>query len=99
MKNLIFFQLNLVLAIGFAPTAVQGHPSSGIVVDQQGHVFIADLTRGLLKIDAQGKSTTIHKEGGHWLALDPGGTFSRVDFEKSKHWPRWFKRRTPTAVR
>lgn len=80
-------------------TSVWAHPGSGIVVDQKGQVFFADLTRGLLKIDARGKITTVHREGGHWLALDKTGSFSRVDFEKSKHWPRWFKRRTLANVR
>jgi hypothetical protein len=93
------FQFATVLAISFAAGILHGHPSSGIVVNQQGEIFIADLSRGLLKIDAQGQATTVHKEGGHWLALDSTGSFSRVDFEKSKHWPRWFKRRTPEGVR
>ena len=39
------------------------HPSSGIVVDGQGNVFFSDLSRGLLKVDPQGKVTTISKEG------------------------------------
>jgi len=75
------------------------HPGSGIVVNKKGEIFIADLSRGLLKIDAHGKVTTIGQEGGHWLALDETGGFSRVNFEKSKHWPRWFKRRTLVNVR
>src|SRR3989442_4516393 len=76
------------------------HPSSGIVVDEQGNVFFSDLDRGVLKIDARGKVTTIFpKEGGHWLALDASGSFSKLDFEKSPHWPRWFRRRTPAGVR
>ena len=75
------------------------HPGSGIVVNKKGEIFFADLSRGLLKIDAHGKVTTIGQEGGHWLALDETGGFSRVNFEKSKHWPRWFKRRTLVNVR
>jgi len=78
---------------------VSGHPSSGIVVDIQGNVFFSDLTRGLLRVDPQGKVTTISKEGGHWLALDTSGSFSIVEFDKSPHWPRWFKRRTPAGQR
>jgi hypothetical protein len=76
-----------------------GHPSSGIVVDQQGNVFFSDLSRGLLKVDPEGKVTTFSKEGGHWLALDTYGRFSKVEFERSAHWPRWFKRRTPAGER
>ena len=87
-----------VALCGFAFTA-SGHPGSGIVVDRQGNVFFSDLSRGLLKIDTQGKVTAISKEGGHWLALDTDGSFSKVEFEKSAHWPRWFKRRTLAGVR
>jgi len=90
--------LVVVLAISFTANVVRAHPSSGIVVDPQGQIFIADLSRGLLKIDAQGKANSVHKEGGHWLALDHTGSFSRSEFEKSHHWPRWFKRRTPAGV-
>src|SRR5262249_33931755 len=73
------------------------HPSSGIVVDEKGNIFVADINTGLWKIDTEGKLTYIHKEAGHWLALDAEGRFSRMDFEKSDHWPRWFKRRTPAG--
>src|SRR5437588_477355 len=56
--------------LSLATFTASAHPSSGIVVDQQGDVFFSDLDRGVLKIDAQGKVTTIFsKEGGHWLAL------------------------------
>jgi hypothetical protein len=85
--------LNLATFTGF------GHPSSGIVVDKEGNVFFSDLSRGLLKIDPQGKVTTVSSEGGHWLALDTNGSFSKVDFQKSAHWPRWFKRRSPDGER
>ena len=78
---------------------VWAHPSSGIVVDEKGNVFVADINTGLWKIDPQGKLTHIHKEAGHWLALDEEGSFARVDFTKSDHWPRWFKRRTPDGAR
>jgi hypothetical protein len=90
--------ISVVLYTLSAAKAV-AHPGSGIVVDPQGQVFFADTTLGLLKIDRQGRLTTVHKEGGHWLALDPKGRFSRMEFEKSEHWPRWFKRRTPLGVR
>jgi YD repeat-containing protein len=90
----------MAAALFFAGThAALGHPSSGIVVDPEGNVFFSDLSRGLLKIDPQGKVTTISEEGGHWLAWDAQGAFSRVDFEASPHWPRWFKRRTPSGER
>src|SRR5947207_2721012 len=86
--------------LSLATFTASAHPSSGIVVDERGDVFFSDLDRGVLKIDAQGKVTSIFsKDGGHWLALDSKGAFSKVDFEKSPHWPRWFKRRTPAGVR
>src|SRR6185295_14528837 len=78
---------------------VVAHPSSGIVVDREGRAYISDTAHGVLRIDADGKVTSIHKEGGHWLALDSGGSFSQMDFEKSEHWPRWFKRRTPLGAK
>jgi sugar lactone lactonase YvrE len=90
--------LAIASLFGLFAGGANAHPSSGIVIDEQGQVFFADIARGLLKIDAQGKLTSIHKEGGHWLALDPKGSFARMEFEKSEHWPRWFKRRTPTGV-
>ena len=77
---------------------VSAHPSSGIVVDEKGNVFVADINSGVWKIDTEGKLTHIHKEAGHWLALDAEGSFARVDFTKSDHWPRWFKRRTPDGA-
>src|SRR5437867_10656948 len=98
--NIHAFLVLVVAALSSVATfTALGHPSSGIVVDQQGNVFFSDLSRGLLKIDRQGKVTTISKEGGHWLALDTNGSFSKIEFEKSAHWPRWFKRRTLAGVR
>jgi sugar lactone lactonase YvrE len=97
--KLITLSLAVLTTCAVFATLSLAHPSSGIAIDRNGQVFFADLSRGLLKIDARGKVTTIHKEGGHWLALDGAGSFSKVDFEKSKHWPRWFKRRTPIGVR
>jgi sugar lactone lactonase YvrE len=91
--------LAVVAQFSLATFTASAHPSSGIVVDRQGNVFFSDLSRGLLKVDPQGKVTTISKEGGHWLALDTNGSFSKVEFEKSAHWPRWFKRHTPVGVR
>lgn len=98
MKIHACFILALVAHCGLAMT-VSAHPSAGIVVDARGNVFFSDLSRGLLKVDPRGKVTTVSREGGHWLALDTEGSFSNVDFEKSAHWPRWFKRRTAAGVR
>ena len=100
MKIHIFLTLAAAAALCSIPFTASAHPSSGIVVDQQGNVFFSDLDRGVLKIDADGKVTTVvPREGGHWLALDSKGSFSTMDFEKSPHWPRWFKRRTAAGIR
>jgi hypothetical protein len=75
----------LVIAVSSLTTfTASGHPSSGIVVDQKGNVFFSNMSHGVLKIDPQGKVTTVSKEGGHWLALDTDGSFSKVDFLKSR---------------
>ena len=93
--RLLPVMVSLALFAGWA----SAHPSSGIVVDEKGNVFLADINTGLWKIDTQGKLTHIHKEAGHWLALDVRGSFAHVDFTKSDHWPRWFKRRTPDGAK
>jgi hypothetical protein len=100
MKTHTLILVAAIVQSSLAACNVSAHPGSGIVVDDQGNVSFSDLDRGVLKIDAQGKVTTVFpKEGGHWLALDASGSFSKVDFEKSPHWPRWFKRRTPAGAR
>ena len=76
---------------------MSAHPASGIVVDDDGAVYFGDLSRGLLKLN--GGVDVVTREGGHWLALDAQGRFSRAEFEKSPHWPRWFKRRTAAGAR
>jgi len=70
-----------------------GHPSSGIVVNDQGEVFFVHSTRGLAKLDRHGKLAYIHQStGGHWLCLDRQGSFSRTQ-------PKHFLRVTPDGVR
>jgi hypothetical protein len=34
-----------------------GHPSAGIVVDEQGQVYFSDLSRGVMKIGREGEIT------------------------------------------
>src|SRR6476619_7391051 len=60
-------------------TRAFAHPASGIVVDAKGNVFFIHTGRGVAKIDTKGKLTYVHKVegGGHWLALDPQGKFSK----------------------
>src|SRR5438309_1447613 len=66
--------------------SVSAHPSSGIAVDEQGQVFFQDILGGAIwKIDARGKLTKYdHKLGGHWMALDVRGSFSRADLKLVK---------------
>src|ERR1043165_4564347 len=98
MRIHFWLLLTAIAQCSLTTFTVSAHPGSGIVVDERGNVFFSDLDRGVLKIDARGKVTTVFpKEGGHWLALDSSGSFSTVDFEKSPHWPRWFKPRTPVG--
>jgi hypothetical protein len=59
--------------------SASAHPASGIVVDAGGDVFFVHTGKGVGKIDSQGKLTYIHQAtGGHFLALDPAGSFSRA---------------------
>src|SRR5260221_11140440 len=98
MQIRILLLLGGIALFSLATFVASAHPSSGIVVDQQGHVFFSALSRGLLRMDIQGKVTTVFpREGGHWLALDSNGSFSKVDFEKAPHCPRWYKGRTAAA--
>jgi len=65
------------------------HPASGIVVDQQGQVFFIYSGHGVCKVDSQGKVSYIHRSrGGHWMCLDPEGSFSHVQ-------PKYFERISP----
>jgi hypothetical protein len=100
MRNACYLRLSpVVVSLALFAGRAWTHPGSGIVVDDQGNIFIGDLNTGLWKIDTGGQRTLLHKDGGHWLALDAEGSFARVDFTKSDHWPRWFKRRTPDGAK
>jgi hypothetical protein len=94
MKNYWVLILATAVQLGFA-TLGSAHPGSGIVVDSQGNVFVADINRGLVKFSPDGKAGVVLREAGHWLAVDAGKEFARMDFQKSDHWPRWFKHRNP----
>ena len=89
-RSLVF-----LLAAVSSLNVVSAHPGSGIVVDSQGNVFVSDINRGLLKFTPDGKVEVVLKEAGHWLALDSDRKFAAMDFQKSDHWPRWFKHRNP----
>src|SRR3989454_4095984 len=71
----------LVVAAQFslATFTASAHPGSGIVVDQQGNVYFTHIGRGVGKIDPQGKLTYVGEtRGGHWMCLDPEGSFART---------------------
>jgi hypothetical protein len=89
-----------VIAIGFftivfaalLATSAAAHPASGIVVDDKGQVYFQG-GRAIWKVDAQGKLTKYHdKLGGHWMALDPEGSFARAE-------PKLVERITPSGVK
>jgi len=81
--------LAAVCFLGAAATAIS-HPSSGIA---QGETFFVHSTRGVAKLDLEGKLSYVHQStGGHWLCPDPNGSFSRTQ-------PKHFKRITPDGLR
>src|SRR5687767_1617396 len=91
MKAIWLFPL--VMGIFLTAPPSHAHPSSGIVVNPQGEVFFVHSTRGVAKINADGKLTYIHTStGGHWLCLDPQGRSARTQ-------PKYFRRVTADGVR
>src|SRR6516225_4304632 len=92
-RSLIDAALALVF-VALMNGAVSAHPSSGIVVDQKGQVFFQDIIGGVIwKIDERGKlSKYADVKGGHWLALDAEGKFSRAT-------PKYCKRITPDGAK
>ena len=82
----------VVPLLGLFTVAAHAHPGSGIVVDDKGRVFFQG-GRAVWMIDAQGKLTKYtDKLGGHWMALDPEGSFARAE-------PKLSERITPTGVK
>ncbi|HEY1215871.1 MAG TPA: hypothetical protein VGE93_19755 [Bryobacteraceae bacterium] len=72
----------VLLGLLSKPVTLMAHPASGIVVSRTGEIFITDVRRGVIKIDSEGKLSTIDREGYHWLALDSSGAFSKLDFSQ-----------------
>ncbi len=83
MNRSIPITILVIASLGLPARTALAHPSSGIVVDQQGRVFFQDTVgRAIWKIDPQGKLTKYYdKLGGHWMALDGKGVFSRADLK------------------
>jgi hypothetical protein len=92
MKIQLRYTLMVAAQCFWAAFTASGHPGSGIVVDEQGNVYF-NGGRGLGKIDPQGKLTYVEtRTGGHWLCLDPEGSFARSQ-------PKYFERVTPDGVK
>src|SRR5215472_11128766 len=92
MKVQLLHTLIVAAQCFWAAFTASGHPGSGIVVDAEGNVYFSGGS-GLDKIDPQGKLTYVgHTSGGHWLCLDPDGSFSRAQ-------PRHFERITPDGAK
>lgn len=73
---------------GWIVASARAHPASGIVVDPTGQVFFVYSGHGVMRIEPDGKLTCIHpSRGGHWMCLDPQGSFSRTQ-------PKYFQRVT-----
>jgi hypothetical protein len=84
--------LVLICQCFFLTNASFAHPASGIVVDAQGRVYFIYSGHGVMRIEPSGRLTSIHEDkGGHWLALDTGGAFSKVA-------PKQFERITPDGA-
>jgi sugar lactone lactonase YvrE len=66
--------------LGLTARDAIGHPGSGIVVDAKGQVFFQDTAGwAIWKIDSHGRlSKYFDRMGGHWMALDAEGSFSRA---------------------
>jgi hypothetical protein len=65
------------------PRAGFAHPASGIVVDDQGRVYI--LYHGLDRVEPSGELTTIEENsGGHWLALGSKNIISGIALDAYK---------------
>ena len=80
MRTSVSASIAVVLSLSawLAPRAA-AHPSAGIVVDAQGRVFFQGA-QAVWMIDASGKLTKYWgKRSGHWMALDPEGSFARAN--------------------
>ena len=85
----------------FLAADASAHPGSGIVVDDKGQVFFTDtgnpdarFSGHIWRIDAQGRLTSAHTTGAHWLALDVTDRFAGADLKA------WFGQRlTPNFER
>jgi hypothetical protein len=93
MTKQIHVLLVILAWLDLVSPAASAHPASGIVVDEHGQLFFIYSGHGVCKFDAQGKLTYIPPtRGGHWLCLDPQGSFSRTQ-------PKYFERISPDGAK
>src|SRR3990172_8185544 len=96
LRFLYFCGLALVvLGFGAMPAVCQAGstmPGAGIVVDDQGQVYIADTSRGVLTFDQKGRMRQLHSCKYPWMAIDRKGAFSSTQ-------PAPFLRITPDGAR
>jgi hypothetical protein len=70
------------------------HPGSGIVVDAKGRVYFTDTRDGIRRLDGEGKTTLVSREGLHWMTIDLDGRFADGPERVGP-----FGRRTPKGVK
>jgi len=71
LSVILAFQCLFLAGLCFA------HPPSGIVVDANGRIYF--LYQGLMRLESSGRLATVQQDsGGHWLALNPAGDFSKL---------------------
>jgi len=77
----------LVLAAAvLQATPALAHPGAAIVVDRSGRVFFIDTGSGLWRIDAGGSLTRIPGPAFHWMTLDQGNSFGRLQLPTGPGW-------------
>src|SRR6266849_6207275 len=80
-RSLIGCVLAIVALSALFTDRAFAHPGSGIVIDDKGRVFF-QAGRAVWMIDASGRLTKYSdKLGGHWMALDPEGSFARAELK------------------
>jgi sugar lactone lactonase YvrE len=86
MTHRLWSALVILAVCLLRPAPATAHPGSGIVVDAKGRIFFVYSGHGVMQIEPDGSLTCINpSRGGHWLCLDPEGSFSRTQ-------PKYFER-------
>lgn len=77
--------LVLLAAALFAGPA-HAHPGSGIAIDRAGRIYFVDTGSGLWRIDAGDRLTRMPGAAFHWLTLDLGNSFGRLELPSGPGW-------------